>query len=237
MAESHYFEAHSIAVSYGNTVAVDQVSLSVVRGGALAIAGSNGAGKSSLLTALAGLISHAGGVTNLGGVPLARGIASRVQAGLRLVPEHGKVYPLMSVQENLLVSNRYPGSVRLDDAFAWFPRLAQRRSTLAGNLSGGEQQMLAIAMAVLGTPRVLLLDEPTLGLSVPVIHELAERLGVLRQSLQLTIIMAESDAKWLPLFTDQVVVLDRGALVARFPNYDGNTLRAVENYMVGLETI
>ena len=229
-------EVTALSVRYGVKIAVEQVNFTVATGGALAIAGSNGAGKSSLLGALAGLVPVSHGRVSVGHEDLPAVVRARVRAGVRLVPEQGKIYPLMSVAENLAVANRIPGDVGIDDTFAWFPRLKERRMTLAGNLSGGEQQMLGIAMAVLGSPRVLLLDEPTLGLSVPVIHDLAEKLRALRSSLALTLLVAESDAKWLPLFTDGVAVLDRGAIVAQYDAYTPEALRAVEHHMVGLET-
>ncbi len=128
-------------------------------------------------------------------------------------------------------------SVTIEDAYQWFPSLKGRRRTLGGNLSGGEQQMLAIGMAILGNPKALLLDEPTLGLSVPVIRDLAEKLNDLRKSLSLAVIVAESDAEWLPLLTQRAIVIDRGRQVAAVGEYSTEALRTMEGYMVGLETI
>lgn len=225
----------NISVRYGSKIAVAGFSAVVPFGQALAVAGANGAGKTSLLGAIAGLVPGSGSV-GLAGQTLAPSIRARLQAGIRLVPEHGKIYPTLTVTENLIVGNRISGDVTIDDVYHWFPRLAERRRTLGGNLSGGEQQMLAIGMAILGTPKVLLLDEPTLGLSVPVIRDLAGKLAELRKALNLAVFVSESDVTWLSSLTDKVVVLDRGTVVAGFDDYDGDTLRRIENHMVGLET-
>lgn len=222
-----------IQVRYGPKLAVAGVNAEIVSGQALAIAGANGAGKTSLLGAIAGLVASEGQVL-LDGQPLAPDIGVRLRAGVRLVPEHGKIYPTLTVAENLTVSSRRRGLVGTDDVHHWFPRLAERRRTLGGNLSGGEQQMLAIGMAILGTPRILLLDEPTLGLSVPVIRDLAEKLAALRRALDLALIVSESDVTWLPALTERAVVLDRGAVAAQFPAYTADTLKRIEGHMVGL---
>jgi len=226
---------NNASVRYGSKVAVESFSAVIPFGKALAIAGANGAGKTSLLGSIAGLVPG-GGSVELAGRPLAPAINVRLQAGIRLVPEHGKIYPTMTVTENLIVGDRISGDVSIDDVYHWFPRLAERRRTLGGNLSGGEQQMLAIGMAILGTPKVLLLDEPTLGLSVPVIKDLAAKLAELRKALNLAVVVSESDVTWLSSFTDSVIVLDRGAVVAAFDDFSGDTLRRIENHMVGLET-
>jgi len=228
--------ASNISVRYGGKVAVEDFSATVPFGRALAIAGANGAGKTSILGALAGLIPASGKV-GLDENTLASSVAVRLQAGIRLVPEHGKIYPTLTVVENLIIGNRLRGDVTVDDVYQWFPQLAERRRTLGGNLSGGEQQMLAIGMAILGTPKVLLLDEPTLGLSVPVIRELVDKLSELRKALNLAVIVSESDVTWLPALTDSVIVLDRGTVITNFDNYSKDTLRRIENHMVGLETV
>lgn len=225
-----------LGVRYGRKMALTGFFAHVRAGHALAVAGTNGAGKSSLMGALAGLLPSVGRVEFNGNV-LAASVPLRLAAGIRLVPELGKIYPTMTTLENLIVSDRIRGRVGIDDVYSWFPRLAERRRTLGGNLSGGEQQMLAIGMAILGTPRVLLLDEPTLGLSVPVIQDLVTKLGELRRELDLTVLVAESDATWLSSLTDSVVVIDRGHVVAAFDSYSTDTLRHVQSYMSGLETL
>ncbi len=228
-----YVEIKNLTVKYGNTTAVENFSSHLSSGNALAIAGANGAGKSSLLGAIAGLIPATGEVY-LQKKLLPNTILDRLKTGIRLVPEHSKIYPTMTVSENLAVSDRIIGHVSIDDVFHWFPRLFERRKTIAGNLSGGEQQMLAIGMSILGSPKVLLLDEPSLGLSVPVIENLAEKLGELRAALNLCLIVAESDAKWLPAFTDNVIVLDRGQVIASFDEYTTDNIQRIEHFIVGL---
>ncbi|MFK3664141.1 ATP-binding cassette domain-containing protein [Ochrobactrum teleogrylli] len=235
MANEFAFEG--ISVRYGAKNAISSIGSAVAFGQALAVAGANGAGKSSLLNTLAGSIAAYEGVVRLQGKPVVNEVRARLRAGIRLVPEQNKIFTVMTVEENLGVAARRKGSVTIEDAYGWFPRLKERRKTLGGNLSGGEQQMLAIGMAILGDPKVLLLDEPTLGLSVPVIEDLARKLDELRSALNLAVVVSESDAKWLPLLTEKALVIDRGRQVIAIPEYSTDTLRLMENYMVGMETI
>lgn len=230
------FTISDINVHYAGKQVLTNISASIFPGQSLAIAGANGAGKTSLMGALAGLIPCTGSVS-INHIPLAPNIQARLQAGIRLVPEHRKIYPTLSVTENLIVGERSRGEVGIDDVYQWFPRLAERRRTLGGNLSGGEQQMLAIGMAILGSPKILLLDEPTLGLSVPVIHDLSERLSSLRKALNLTVIVSESDATWLRIFSESALVLDRGMQVGRIDDYSIEKIKQIESLMVGLETV
>ncbi|MFG1403332.1 ATP-binding cassette domain-containing protein [Xanthobacter sediminis] len=247
-AESHadgasaaaWLSLSGIGVSYGRQPAVRGFSLDVARGESVALAGSNGAGKTSLLTTVAGLAQRGQrleGVVRLNGARLRfADVAGHIAAGIRLVPERDKVFRLLTVGENLMVGGRLArrSGIGLDDVFDWFPRLHERRDTLAGNLSGGEQQMLAIALCLLAGPKLLLLDEPTLGLAAPVIEDVCARLGRLRRELYLTILVAESDSQWLPHLADRAVAIDRGRLVASFPRLDAASLDAVHDVLLGL---
>lgn len=199
-----------LVVSYGSQPAVRGAGLRVPRGRATALVGANGAGKTSTLLAIAGALPRSARV--------AGSIAFHPRGGggaISLIPEQDKVFALLTVDENMrLVARRRRGGVGIDDAYAWFPRLAERRGSLAGNLSGGEQQMLALSMGLLGSPQLLLLDEPTLGLAVPIIEALCERLSHLRREIDVTLVVAEADATWVGEIADRAVVLDRGTVVA-----------------------
>ena len=204
-------ELRGLQVAYGPNLALRDVSLSLAPREALALVGHNGAGKSTTLLAIAG--AGAGRIVSgqvlLDGKVPPTAFRARQRLGLSLVPEREKVFSLLTVEENLRAADP-GGEIRRDDVFGWFPRLGERRRTLAGNLSGGEQQMLAIAMALLGSPRVLLVDEPTLGLSVPAIEQLCETLGEIRRSLSVALLVAEAQSQWVTRLADRAIVLDRG---------------------------
>ena len=232
--------AHATSISYGHNPALQGLSFSLRRGESLAIAGSNGAGKTSLLGAIAGLRvpnQKLGGSLEFEGRLHDLDAQRRgVDPAISLVPERGKVFALLSVDENLRVGlrARKAGGLTPRDVFNWFPRLQERRSTLAGNLSGGEQQMLGIGLGLLNSPSLLLLDEPTLGLAEPVIEDLCSRLAALRGELGLTTIVAESDSQWLPRLAERAIVIDRGVLMRSFDTLDPADLDAIHDLMLGI---
>jgi len=231
---------HDLSIFYGHNPAVQRLSFSLERGQSLAVAGSNGAGKTSLLGAIAGLAvpqQRLHGTLEFAGRQYKLG---NNQPGTResisLVPERAKVFGLLTVDENLKVGTRGSKGRGLSapDIFSWFPRLGERRATLAGNLSGGEQQMLGIALSLMSSPSLLLLDEPTLGLAIPVIDDLCQRLEVLRNELGLTVIVAESDSQWLPRLASRAVVIDRGVLVREFDTLHAHDLDQIHDLMLGI---
>jgi branched-chain amino acid transport system ATP-binding protein len=196
-----------LIVRFGAIEAVRGFDLTLARGTSTAIVGTNGAGKSTTLLALAGALPRAAQCS--GTITLAE------NASVSMVPERGKIFPVLTVAENLTAANRQRarGRVGIADVYEWFPRLAERRTSLAGNLSGGEQQMLAIGMALLGSPVLLLLDEPTLGLAVPIIERMCDTLGRLRKELDLTVLCAEAEVQWLDRLAENTVVISRGKVV------------------------
>ncbi|MFG1431150.1 ATP-binding cassette domain-containing protein [Xanthobacter sp. V2C-8] len=229
-----------LEVAYGLRPAVRGLDLKVEAGESVALVGANGAGKTTTLLALSGALrsgARISGTQHFEGRLFPWGdVRARLAAGISLVPEREKVFPLLTVRENLRIgAARARGDrVRLDDVLSWFPRLGERRETLAGNLSGGEQQMLALGVSLLGTPRLILLDEPTLGLAVPIIEDFCASLRRLRAELGLSALVAESDSNWLPHLADRAVVIDRGRPVADFARLDEGDLDAIHDVMLGL---
>jgi len=199
-----------LVAGYGATVVLDGISLEVARGGALAILGRNGAGKTSLLRTLMGYTTRQRGSITLDGQPLeSLPVHQRVRAGLGYVPQGRDIFPSLSVQENLAVGLR-PGGLSLDAVYALFPSLAARRASTGNRLSGGEQQMLAIGRALCGGPRVLLLDEPLEGLAPIIVETLFARLGELRG--ELTIVLVEQKIELALSFAETAIVLERGRI-------------------------
>jgi branched-chain amino acid transport system ATP-binding protein len=210
-------EVNDLSVSYRGIRALRGVSLSVAAGETVALIGPNGAGKSSLLNALSGLVTKAGGTVSFNGQDITRASPWRVSAaGLLQVPEGRQVFPGMSVQENLLLGatalNGRPATWGLDQVYAIFPILRERQAQLAGSLSGGQQQMLAIARGLMGGPRLLLLDEPSLGLAPVIVRQVFQALIGLKQA-GLTILLVEQNARQALAASDRAYVLEQGRIV------------------------
>lgn len=210
-------EVQGLTVAYGNVLAVRDVSFSVPERSLVALLGPNGAGKTSLLGAISGLLPSRGRV-RLGGRELTGLPAQRVaRAGLRLVPESRALFPDMTVAENLAVgAGRLPRGVRRERVARvvdLFPVLGDRSSQTAGTMSGGEQQMLSIARALVAEPRVLLLDEPSMGLAPLVVASIVAAIGRLRDE-GLTVLVAEQNARAVLPVADRAVLLARGKVIA-----------------------
>jgi branched-chain amino acid transport system ATP-binding protein len=207
-----------LVVRYGRSVAVKGVDLTVHKGGCVGIVGANGAGKSSFLKAIAGVVKPASGAVELDGVDMAGRTAwSMARSGVRLVPETRELFWHLTVTENLhvgtrLVPRRERGEA-LDTAFELFPALAKFRGTQAFLLSGGQQQMLAIGRALVGRPELLLLDEPSLGLAPVVVEELIEALRRI-SSTGVSMVIAEQNLLIPRTLCDRVSAFNLGAMVA-----------------------
>jgi branched-chain amino acid transport system ATP-binding protein len=212
-------EIRGISVAYDGVTAVRNLSLSVADGAIVALIGSNGAGKTTTMKAIIGLKSVSRGEIVFDGERIEGASApQRVGRGIALSPEGRRVFPQMSVLDNLLVGgysqrDKIHQRKTLDQIYGYFPRLVERRSQMAGSLSGGEQQMLAIGRALMARPRLLLLDEPSLGLAPIVVEEIARIIVGINRDIGMSIILVEQNAKLALNLCDEAFVLETGAVV------------------------
>lgn len=207
-----------LGVAYGKAPAVEGVTLTVPQGAIVTVIGPNGAGKTTLLNAIMGLLPSQGSVRFAGRDLQGEPVAARVEAGIGLVPEKRELFGPMSVEDNLLLGGYSRRAVRdgsreadLAAAFARFPRLKERRAQLASTLSGGERQMLAIARALMARPRLLMLDEPSLGLAPLVVREVFAIVTGLRD-IGVSILIVEQNARAALQIADYGYVLETGAV-------------------------
>jgi branched-chain amino acid transport system ATP-binding protein len=195
---------------YGETVVIEGLSLSLGEGEALSVLGRNGVGKSTLLNTLLGLTTqHSGTIAYLGNDISKVSSHERARTGLGLVPQEREIFPSLTVHENLRVA-QLPGEWTLDRVYDLFPRLAERRRNMGNQLSGGEQQMLAIGRALIGNPKVLLLDEPFEGLAPIIVDGLVDAFRKLHQTTSMGIVLVEQHAELALELTERAIVLDRG---------------------------
>jgi branched-chain amino acid transport system ATP-binding protein len=212
-----------IEAGYGDVVAVRNVSLEVRAGEIVALVGSNGAGKTTTLRAIAGLLPLRQGRVELEGRRLSgHGPAAVVAAGVAHVPEGRQLFPTMTVLENLELGARTAvGRARrgetLSRVFELFPRLAERQRQLAGTLSGGEQQMVAIGRALMARPRLLMLDEPSLGLSPVLVGAIFANLAAINRD-GLTILLVEQNVLRALRISQRAYVLENGAVTLAGPS-------------------
>jgi branched-chain amino acid transport system ATP-binding protein len=207
-------EISGLSIRYGTVTAVHDVTFSAAAGEAVALVGANGAGKSSILKSILGLATATGTIrvdgTDIATLPSHQ----RVGKGVALSPEGRHVFPQMSVLENLELGmiGKDDLSALVGDMFGLFPRLKERRSQVAGSMSGGEQQMLAIARALMSRPKVLMLDEPTLGLAPIIVEQVRSLIGVLGER-GVTVLLAEQNAEMALAATDRAYVLENGRVI------------------------
>jgi len=215
-------ELDTVRAGYGETVVLEDVKLTLEAGETLAIIGRNGVGKSTLLATIMGHTTRHGGRVLLQGRDVsALPTYRRVHAGLGYVPQEREIFPSLSLRENLEVAAR-PGPWTMEKVFELFPRLGERADNRGNQLSGGEQQMLAIGRALIGNPSVLLMDEPSEGLAPVIVEELARAVTRLMQTGGLSIILVEQNTRLALDMAARAVIMDRGRIV-----YDGpsETLR------------
>src|SRR3990172_2502838 len=214
---SDMLEVKDLSVSYGDLRVLWGISFSVRKGELVALIGPNGAGKTTSLKAIFGLVPVEGGQVSLNGASLlGRPPFERIRHGLRLVPEGRRIFPEMTVGENLALGGLAvppPRGLRheIDRVYSLFTILAERRRQWAGTLSGGEQQMLAVGMALISNPTLLVLDEPSLGLAPLVVHALYEAVAQLKRD-GLTILLVEQQVVLALTLAERAYVLETGRI-------------------------
>ncbi|MGF7162452.1 branched-chain amino acid transport system ATP-binding protein [Rhodoligotrophos appendicifer] len=223
---SELFTVAGLTGSYGKISAVRDIDLTIAEGGVVTVIGPNGAGKSTLLNSLMGLHPSRGAITFEGRRVDQLSVEERLERGMCLVAEGRELFGTMSVEDNLLlgayVQRRHGRSQAREDiekVYAQFPRLKERRSQEAGTLSGGERQMLAIGRALMSRPRLLMLDEPSLGLAPLIVAEVFRIIATLRQS-GVSILLVEQNARAALHASDFGYVLETGDIVLSGPSRD-----------------
>jgi len=209
------FQVDKLNVFYGESQAVRDVSFSVANEEAVAIMGRNGMGKTTLLKALIGMLPSKSGTIGIDGTELATLPSyERVRHGLSFVPQGRMIFPFLTVEENILSGTEHSGHRTVPDyIYKFFPVLADMKQRKGGNLSGGQQQMLAIARALVSDPKVLILDEPTEGIQPSIIKEIARTLNVLRKERRFAIVVSEQVLSFALDLADRFLVIDCGRIV------------------------
>jgi branched-chain amino acid transport system ATP-binding protein len=228
----------ALHAGYGRAEVLHGLTLEAAPGSVVTVIGPNGAGKSTLLNTLMGVIPSRGTLQfdgqEIGTLPL----EERVMAGMALVPERRELFGSMAVEDNLLLgayrqvrlgNRQWRG--RLDDVYAIFPRLQERRMQLAGTLSGGERQMLAVARALMSRPRLLMLDEPSLGLAPLIVRDVFNTIDTLRQT-GVTILLVEQNARAALEVADHAYVLEMGEIALQGPAHElAGDARVIDTYL------
>ncbi|MET9491643.1 ABC transporter ATP-binding protein [Nocardia sp. NPDC006630] len=250
-AAPHYDEAAApilefdrVVVHYGPSRALNEVSLRVRPGEIVSLLGGNASGKSTTMKTALGLLKPTSGVVRIDRVDVTRTPPSaRIRAGLASVPEARRVFPAMTVEENLFVGGyirrerRSVLAARAAEMFEHFPRLAERRSQRAGTLSGGEQQMLAFARALMSKPRLICMDEPTMGLSPLFVDRVLEEIARLNRELGLAILIVEQQAELALSIAHTANVLRVGEIVLHGTAAELSDNPAVRDAYLGKVTI
>jgi branched-chain amino acid transport system ATP-binding protein len=225
MKDDAILAVNDLCVSYGKVEALHHLNLRVERGQIVTVIGPNGAGKTTLLATVMGLLPRTqGGITFLGEGLREIEVEAMVALGMSLVPEKRELFADMSVHDNLLLGafvayrrGERNQAATMEEVFGIFPRLKERRSQLAGTLSGGERQMLAVGRALMGKPKLLMLDEPSLGLAPLVVREIFRVVAALRES-GVAVLLVEQNARAALQVADYAYVLELGELALQGPS-------------------
>ena len=213
---------NGLQAGYGSKTVVSDVSFALEPGQILAFLGHNGAGKTTTLKTIMGMLRPSAGEVLFDGKRIDRlSVAERVALGLRLLPEGRGIFPDLSVAENIDVvaaRNVVAGAMfDIPDVYKLFPVLEERRTTRAGSMSGGQQQMLALSLAILGTPRCLMLDEPSIGLAPNLVERMFEQVREVCKSHAMTAVLVEQNVAAAMKIADRVIIMNSGQIV-----FDGN---------------
>ena len=238
MSGAAALEVRDLAVAYGKVEALHRASLKVGSGSIVTVIGPNGAGKTTMLGALIGLLPSKGGIVYLGESLDGVEVEERVERGMCLVPERRELFAEMSVEDNLRLGafpryrRREPGIAQdMADVYRRFPRLEERKGQLAGTLSGGERQMLALGRALMARPKLLMLDEPSLGLAPIVVREIFHIIASLRET-GVAILLIEQNARAALQVADYGYVLETGEIVLEGAAAElARNPRVVETYL------
>ncbi len=237
--QSVILEVKDLCVSYGKVEALHNINLTIRRGEIATVIGPNGAGKTTLLSALMGLLPADGSIVYLGHAQgRNREVETLVRQGMTLVPEKRELFAEMSVEDNLLLGafDRYRCGHRdqletMEEVFELFPRLEERRDQMAGTLSGGERQMLAMGRALMAKPKLLMLDEPSLGLAPLIIKEIFRIVSELKET-GVAILLVEQNARAALNIADYGYVLETGEVSLAGPSHElANDPRVIESYL------
>ena len=227
-------EANGLCAGYGAIPVLRDITLSIAQGESVGILGHNGMGKTTLLRTLIGALRATAGTVTLNGVDITRAAPhARARLGMAYVPQGREIFPALSVTDNLrmgLVKTGQQGTDGIDRLLADFPRLKPLLDRAGGSLSGGEQQLLALARALAGQPSLLLLDEPTEGIQPSIIEEIAETLAALRDRMQLTIVLVEQNLEFIAAVSQRVLVIKRGQLGEEIPREHLGDLAIMSEY-------
>jgi len=235
-----FLEVKNIEVFYENVKAIKSVSMSLKQGEVVALLGANGAGKSTTLRAISGLVkNHSGEIwfegQRIDKIPPYK----RVSLGITMVPEERHIYPYMNVKDNLLMGaylckDNKEVRKKLEKVYEFFPRLKERLKQMGGKLSGGEQQMLAVARCIMADPRLILMDEPSLGLAPLLVKEIADIITTLNKVEKVSIMLVEQNSKMALKVSDRAYILELGkiALEDKSKNLINNK-RVKELYLGG----
>ena len=225
---------NDVRAGYGDAVVLDGITLDVAAGGSLAVLGRNGVGKSTLLLTIMGFTRVSRGAVVWRGRDITRLAPHwRARTGLGWVAQEREIFPSLSVEENLVVGSR-PGRWDLEAVYGLFPRLNERRASRGNHLSGGEQQMLAIARTLMTNPTLLLLDEPLEGLAPIIVEELAAAIRRMTADEGTAFILVEQHTEVALSLTDDAIVLERGNIVHRARSRDLLKEQATLDLLIGL---
>ncbi|WP_343675875.1 ABC transporter ATP-binding protein [Paraburkholderia heleia] len=230
-------DVRDIHAYYGKSHILQGVSLQVNEGETVTLLGRNGAGKSTTLKTIAGVVAPRGGAIDFSGRTVSGQAAHRIAAaGLCFVPEHRGIFRLLSVEENLRLGARKDSPWQLDDIYRIFPRLKERRKNGGAQLSGGEQQMLAIGRALMNHPRLLMLDEPVEGLAPVIVEEIVEQLRQIRRA-GVAIVLVEQNLEVCTQLADRHYIIEQGVIVYTGRNAEFAADHTVKDRYLGVGVV